>query len=226
MTEELLHSIILSASTKVRSSYIYNNEGQIDNSIHGSITNSISTMSAITRLVVPKYGDHGSNAGKPRISEQELRFAFIEALKEEEKAQGYLYSYSVETPTKNRYSFGGEIPKIEKSSKYRSGNFDVVLYDKQLKRKCLIEFKYGTDTSEFAKDFLKLGNPEEGENDSLRYFIHLIPKGNIKEYKSSLAKLRDVNKNVAFKNVTYFPIGLSGQKLKKEIIDLNTVKQE
>ena len=88
----------------------------------------------------------------------------------------------------------------------------------------MIEFKYGTDTSDFSKDFLKLGNPNEGENDSLRYFVHLIPKGNGGEFQNSLADLRDKN-NVRFMPVTYFPIGLSGQDLKENVINLNSMKK-
>lgn len=220
MDKELLHNIITKALKKVQFSYINSNEGKCDESILNEITDVLGATSIINRLVVPKYGEHGSNNGKSRLSEQELRFAFIEAFKEDDKASEYLYS--IETPTKERYYFGGEVPEIKKESKYRSGNFDVVIHNKKLKRICLIEFKYGTDTSDFSKDFLKLGNPNEGENDSLRYFVHLIPKGNGGEFKNSLAKLRKKNK-VEFKPVTYFPIGLSGQNLKKEEIDLNTI---
>lgn len=222
MTENVLHNIIHRALEKVLFSYGCQNEGNKDNSKQKCNTISLDDETVRTRLVVPIYGEHGSNKGRSRLSEQELRFAFIEAFIEDENASEYLYS--VETPTKERYYFGGEVPEIKNEGNYRSGNFDVVIYNKELKRVCLIEFKYGTDTSDFSKDFLKLGNPNEGENDSLRYFVHLIPKGNGGEFQNSLAMLRDKNK-VRFMLVTYFPIGLSGQDLKENVINLNTIEK-
>ena len=212
----------MNALKKVQHAYVKSNEGMRDVSISNEITNSPEKAFVPTRLVVPKYGEHGSNKGKSRLSEQELRFAFIEAFLKDKNSSEYLYS--VETPTKERYYFGGGIPEIKKESKFRSGNFDVVIHNKELKRVCLIEFKYGTDTSDFSKDFLKLGNPNEGENESLRYFVHVIPKGNGGEFHDSLATLREKNK-VRFMPVTYFPIDLSGQELKDNVINLNTIEK-
>ena len=149
-----------------------------------------------TSLVFPKYSiDEGANKkGKTRISEQELRFAFVQAFHEYKCKYHCNYLCGIEVPTKDKYLFTDEVDdKIENgetkkkriykpriASDGRSGSFDMVIYDEKLNRICLIEFKYGhPDIGSFAKDFLKLANPnEEGEK---RYFIHLMKeKNNVK----------------------------------------------
>ena len=70
------------------------------------------------------------------------------------------YFYSIETPTKECYKdFSSKEPKIIKDQSEdiegRSGNIDLTLYNSELKREHLIEFKFGNkDTC--RKDFLKL----------------------------------------------------------------------
>ena len=74
------------------------------------------------RLVFPKYRGKGL-----RVSEQEARFAFVEAL-----AKGPL-RYSVETPTSKRYSFSGKTPL--------SAQTDLQLHDESEIGICNVEFK-------------------------------------------------------------------------------------
>lgn len=129
-----------------------------------------------TRLVFPRYtkSKKGKN-GKTRISEQELRFAFIEAFNaycENEKIED-LY-YSIETPTENRYSDFSSNPHRDDRSG-RSGEFDLVIFKKEnavMKRSCLIEFKAKNATEiDHWKDLLKL--KAEG-SDILCYFIEVL----------------------------------------------------
>ncbi len=112
-----------------------------------------------------------------RISEQELRFAFVECFNEYCDNRSDLF-YAVEVPTTNRYRFSNVEPKIDKDTG-RSGNFDMAIYNKD-KIVCLIEFKANNPQEKsFQKDLLKLGNVKEGVDDGrnagdvLRFFIHL-----------------------------------------------------
>ena len=116
---------------------------------------------------------------KPRISEQEFKLCFIETFIKE---SSFGLTYSVESPTKNNYSFSqterNKRKQIKpqwypKSSKCgRSGNIDVVIYDGN-NRVALIEFKaHNADFFEHGKDFCKLKN-EPGEN-VLRYFVEIF----------------------------------------------------
>ena len=83
------------------------------------------------RLVFPQYRkkDDGTK-GDLRVSEQEARFAFVEAL-----CQGP-FRYSVETPTDKLYQFTGKTPL--------SAQTDLVVHDASGKcRICNVEFKGG-----------------------------------------------------------------------------------
>lgn len=74
------------------------------------------------RLVFPQYRDKGL-----RVSEQEARFAFVEAL-----SQGPL-RYSVEAPTRKLYSFSGRTPL--------SAQTDLQLHGENKTGICNVEFK-------------------------------------------------------------------------------------
>ena len=67
---------------------------------------------------------------KLRVSEQEARFAFVEAL-----CRARQFRYSVETPTDKRYKFKGE--------KATSAQTDLTVYDLERCRLCNVEFKAG-----------------------------------------------------------------------------------
>ena len=95
------------------------------------------------KLVFPAY-----RGGSLRVSEQEARFAFVEAL-----CQGHLF-YSVEAPTIKRYQFTGESSL--------SAQTDLAIYDSIGACVCNVEFKAKgvspTAGSHFAiyKDLQKL----------------------------------------------------------------------
>ena len=177
-------------------------------------------MSKMTSLVFPQYSADDDESQdkqkkqkeKTRISEQELRFAFVQAFHEYKCKHNCNYQYGVEVPTKDKYLFTEKDegnkrkykPRIDKNG--RSGSFDMVIYNDRLERVCLIEFKYGTsEKGSFAKDFLKLANPEEGSKDAKRYFIHLV-KDKADREESIRNKVKsfisaDIN-NVIYKEVT------------------------
>lgn len=139
---------------------IYNDGKGMDTQFHGS------------RLIFPSYG----NEGKTRISEQELRFVFAEKLssicKKEKK-----YYYSVETPTKEPYTFSDGHSKIDPIIGIgQSGNFDMAIHDKERNKVCLIEFKAGKSVNKqaFMEVLAKLANPNETDVDAPRYVIHMV----------------------------------------------------
>lgn len=132
-----------------------------------------------SRLVFPSYYKNGEKNGT-RISEQELRFAFVEAFNDycDNHKETNLF-YSIETPTQDTYSGFSKKPIINRKSgkgKGRSAEFDLVIYDQHLNRVCLIEFKANNASkTDHDKDLLKLNNETEGrEKDTLRYFIEVI----------------------------------------------------
>jgi len=143
-----------------------------------------------TRLVFPRYGEHRGE-DETRISEQELRFAFVEAFNEYCNENNCNLFYSVETPTEDKYVFSKDgcacdNPHVESNGEEgQSASFDMVIYDYTGKRVCLIEFKaLNSAEHEHLKDFAKLNNPNEGNKDVLRYFIEILKSSNNGTYES------------------------------------------
>lgn len=156
--------------------------------------------------IFPEYSTkrHYNDLNKTRESEQEIRFAFVQALlnyNNRKEAEPKLY-FSVETPTEKKYAKTADGVKTIKETIRGggSGNFDLVLHDEKLRRVCLIEFKSDYPGNEKAKDgerfvsiqkdFLRLANPNENKviadekEDSLRYFVHTViqyEKGRVEE---------------------------------------------
>lgn len=118
-----------------------------------------------SRIIFPKKRDETT-----RISEQELRFVFVEQLNNEIKGDSLCGEkwdvyYSVETPTGEKYGFT--------SRSKESGNIDLVIHDAaKFRRIALIEFKANNrDAKGYQKDFEKLTNEKEGE---IRWFIQIV----------------------------------------------------
>ena len=133
-----------------------------------------------SRIIFPKK----RKKQETRLSEQELRFIFVEQLNKEIDGGWDVY-YSVETPTKKEYGFSSQ-------DKKESGNIDLVIHNSKLERIALIEFKAKNPSARFyQKDFEKLTTEPD---DSLRYFIQIIEntynntKGNIESKVESNAK--------------------------------------
>jgi len=104
-----------------------------------------------------------------RISEQELRFLFIEKF----KLLNHNLFYSVETPTQEKYTFGKNVDTI-KPNKGRSASLDMCILEsqkeKEFNRVLNIEFKFDNVSNfKIQKDFLKLMH--ENKNGA---FIHLL----------------------------------------------------
>ena len=120
-------------------------------------------------IIFPKY-THGQNKGKLRISEQEMRFAFVEEM----RSKYPNWYYSVETPTDKKYNFQDK-PRIDEGG--QSAQFDLTIYDDSRGDKVLahIEFKANNpDIHEMKKDFLKLAEDKAVDAGIERVFIHLF----------------------------------------------------
>lgn len=156
-----------------------------------------------SRILFPKY-----SSGDTRISEQELRFIFVEQFyayinndenKEKSPELINLY-YSVETPTEKKYIFskdkGG--PKVD--DKGVSARTDLTIYEKEgdkFTKKALIEFKALNPVIEnYEKDFCKL----KEEKPSLKYFIQIIKNRDKGTIDSIADKIKNKNKN---NNIVY-----------------------
>lgn len=124
-------------------------------------------------IIFPKY-THGQNRGKLRVSEQEMRFAFVEEMRRECPN----WFYSVETPTDKKYLFKGEpciVPEEEEGG--QSAQFDLTIYEDSKGDKVLahIEFKaHNPDVHEMKKDFLKLAEDKTVDTGIERVFIHIF----------------------------------------------------
>ena len=164
-----------------RLDYVYRNHQEINKS---SFKLSEDEKMA-SRLVFPCY----SNNIETRISEQELRFAFVETFNEYCNANKVNLFYSIETPTQDKYCFSG--------NNNLSGQFDLVIYNEKLERVCLIEFKaHNKEEKEYSKDFKKLNNAKEGsKNKVLRYFVNILKTYNNRT-KTSLEKKLKNNNNI------------------------------
>jgi hypothetical protein len=108
-----------------------------------------------SRLLFPLYRNDDI-----RISEQELRFLLVRKLENKK-----LY-YSVETPTKEEYTFT--------SNGSRSGNLDLCLHDEVGKRINIIELKY--DNVDITSDFEKLlrEKTNQSEETNQNYFVQFV----------------------------------------------------
>lgn len=127
------------------------------------------------RLIVPAY-----SGGESRVSEQEARFAFVEAL------SGTSVYYSVETPTKGKYCFKGT------SGNERSAQTDLTLYvanGGQLNHWVNVEFKKGNaPDAEIMKDIEKLIK-EQSLCPIIGNWFHLLENADRGTFNSLFGKL-------------------------------------
>lgn len=158
-TEEHIKKIINATFEAITEVYNYNVEDCVPRSRN--------------RLLFPKK----RGSVEIRISEQELRFVFVEQLLNhinECKGKWDVY-YSVETPTRHGYiGFKEGKPEVD-DIKGRSGNIDLCIHNSSGERICLIEFKaLNPESADYLKDFCKLQNENEDRDDILRYFIQIV----------------------------------------------------
>lgn len=149
------------------------------------------------RLIFPPYSDEEKD-GELRVSEQELRFTFVDVFNgycSDSKNNVSNLRYSVETPTNGKYSFKNtDDPHIDDSG--ISGNMDLVIHDKGGERLCLIEFKANNpEPKEIEKDLVKLTNCEECDIETgkpiPRYFIVLVKSTQPERTKDSIKNKLD-----------------------------------
>ena len=125
--------------------------------------------SSIEQLIFPMKIEKKGNNLVDRISEQELRLLFIEEFKKAYSA----FFYSIETPTKLKYSFEKKHKNIISNSDGQSALIDMCIFERinnEYQRILNIEFKYkNTAYKNIEKDILKLIS----ENNN-GVFIHLL----------------------------------------------------
>lgn len=187
---------------------------EIDRVYSNSITiNESDIVLSGSRLVFPKYSSSNkSNPDKLRVSEQELRFAFVEIFSKKCESCNSKYYYSIETPTEEKYIFSEKVTigknyprKADEqdlsNNKGESARFDLTIYNSEHKRICILEFKNNdSNPDNYKKDFLKLST--EGK-DCLCYFIDLIEASDSGTLiKGIMPRIKLVDKEF-FKGVTY-----------------------
>ena len=194
--KEIIEKIIKDTFNVIKEVYKYQKE-----------SNDVQSSQKIgSRIIFPKNGD--DNNETYRISEQELRFIFVEQFNKSEEVKENQLFYSVETPTKSFYYFSGEegpkcIPDEEHNEHKgeegagRSGNIDLVIFQrngKNVNRVALIEFKaHNPDKNDYRKDICKLINENKENNDCLKYFIQII---NVKNQKKTMENIIDKIKDI------------------------------
>lgn len=169
-----------------------------------------------SRIVFPCYHNN-----ETRISEQELRFVFVETFNTYSREKGLNLFYSIETPTRDTYSgFANKkeephAAQREKGEIGRSAEFDLVIYDENLNRIGLVEFKaLNTDEHDHRKDFVKLDNEKEGNDGVLRYFIEVVKSYSEGTNGSTISSLRA--KNTFNKKSIFFCYALEGKSTRKK----------
>ena len=179
-----------------------------------------------SRLIFPKYSSaNQTNPDKLRVSEQELRFTFVELFSKKCEQQKADYHYSIETPTEMKYVFsekvfsGKYLPrKADGEDKGKSARFDLTIYDSNLNAICHIEFKNNdSNYNNYEKDFLKLSTEGTG---LLCYFIDLIESSDSGTLKNGIKpRLQKVNSEY-FSNVKYIAHCLNNRgKVEKKGFD-------
>ena len=105
---------------------VYNNQQEINQ----QEINILEVDKSESRILFPKK----SSPETTRVSEQELRFVFVEQLKKEiGNGEEWDVYYSVETPTMKKYLFKDNFPKRDENDG-QSANFDLVIHDSNYNR--------------------------------------------------------------------------------------------
>lgn len=144
--------------------------------------NVVGKPSEVSRLIFPRY----RVSNELRISEQELRFIFIEVFNQYCEENDIELLYSIETPSLDKYNFKNN---PQTSDNGQSAMFDLVIFDRSFTRRVLIEFKANNaDEKSHLKDILKLNNPQEGSESVLRCFIEVVENSNNRTIESLISK--------------------------------------
>ena len=205
----------------------------VKNHIDVIIKNTFNTISEVyrTQMENQKIGTYNNNSSRIifplkreskdkkeefRISEQELRFVFVEEFNKYCPKNWDAY-YSVETPTSKRYDFSNkENPCKVDYPKGQSAMVDFSIFLKEqdkLTRVALIEFKaLNPDKQSYMKDYVKLLN----EDQKFVYFIMIVKSANDRTIKSIAEKIK----------ASYDNAGLDTEKkVEFRCLDLGTGKE-
>lgn len=169
-----------------------------------------------SRIIFPLKRESKDNKEEFRISEQELRFVFVEEFKKYCSKKWDAY-YSVETPTSKRYDFSNkDNPCKVDDSNGQSAMVDFSIFLKEqdkLTRVALIEFKaLNPDKQSYMKDYVKLLN----EDQKFVYFIMIVKSAKDRTIKSIAEKIK----------ASYDNAGLDTEKkVEFRCLDLGTGKE-
>ena len=183
---------------------------QMENQKIGTYNNNSS------RIIFPLKRGSKDKKEEFRISEQELRFVFVEEFNKYCSKNWDAY-YSVETPTSKRYDFSNkEMPCKVDYPNGQSAMVDFSIFLKEqdkLTRVALIEFKaLNPDKQSYMKDYVKLLN----EDQKFVYFIMIVKSANDRKIKSIAEKIK----------ASYDNAGLDTEKkVEFRCLDLGTGKE-
>lgn len=164
----------------------------IDN-VYGSNCESFGqnfTKDAGSRIIFPSYSKKDRNE-KTRISEQELKFIFVEQFNKYcDNTVDFDAFYSVETPTEEKYDFSDKAnphkvtPDVDK--KGQSAMVDLTIHSASGERLCLMEFK-SLNPLPFAykKDIAKL-NAETSPG----IFVQVLKSANDRTFENIRTKIQ------------------------------------
>ena len=149
-----------------------------------------------SRIIFPKYSQK-YREGKRRISEQELRFIFVEQFNDYCDETTWQALYSVETPTEEKYKFSGEeLPRAITNGENggQSAMIDTTIHDEKGHRLCFLEFKANNPEAFcYQKDFVKL-NAEIG----MGFFVQILENENKGTMPNILKKIENFTGNSYF----------------------------
>ena len=151
-----------------------------------------------SRLIFPHYSTVYRD-GETRISEQELRFVFIEQFNAYCAENNLKLFYSVETPTEYKYTFTDK-NNPHKDEDGQSAMFDLCIHNEKLERIALIEFKaLNPDKFCYKKDFCKLEVEKEGKTELETFFIMMVKNADKGTLKSINAKIQNKDPKTIFR---------------------------
>lgn len=174
--------------------YIYNGERSFA---------SDSSNQKKSRLIFPKYSGGYNHL---RVSEQELRFVFVEQFNKYCNSKEKKAFYSIETPTKKKYIFSKKegdnkvVPRIAENGEVgTSGRFDMSIHNEKGEPIYHIEFKaHNPQGMSYEKDLLKLSK-DSRSGTVTGLFILLLQSADDNTYTNITRKLKGhIGKNTLF----------------------------
>ena len=151
-----------------------------------------------SRLIFPHYSKI-YREGETRISEQELRFLFVEQFNAFCAENNLKLFYSVETPTEYKYTFTDK-NNPHKDENGQSAMVDLSIHDEKLERIALVEFKaLNPDEFCYEKDFCKLKAEKEGKPELETFFIMMVKKSDTDTYGNIRKKIENKGEHTIFR---------------------------